>query len=54
VGLFSGAGDVIWESQYEASNNDVVLIPMNQLHPGWYLIRIDYDSYSETLKVLKQ
>jgi len=32
----------------------VVLIPMNQFQAGWYLVRIDYDSYSETLKVLKQ
>ena len=54
IALFSGAGDAIWESRHQATNNEVVLIPMNQLQPGWYLIRIDYASYSETLKVLKQ
>ena len=54
ISLYSGAGDLIWQEQHEEQSNEVVLIPMNQFQAGWYLVRIDYDSYSETLKVLKQ
>ena len=53
IAIYSGAGDMIW-SKNHTIHQDLEVIPMNQFQPGWYLLRIDYDSYSETLKVLKQ
>ena len=52
--LYTGAGEMIWERAHSAGENEVVLVPMNLFKQGWYLLRIDYDTYSETLKILKK
>jgi subtilisin-like proprotein convertase family protein len=52
--LYTGAGEMIWERADTAGENEVILIPMNRFKQGWYLLRIDYDTYSETLKILKK
>tara|TARA_B110000285_G_scaffold211250_1_gene253778 strand:- start:1293 stop:5123 length:3831 start_codon:yes stop_codon:yes gene_type:complete len=54
VSLFSGAGDLLWQKKQQALESNVVMIPMNKYKKGWYLLRIDHGSYSETLKLLKR
>ena len=54
LNLFSGSGEVHWTQKKVIEKQESILIPMNNLPRGWYVLQIDYGSYIETQKLLKE
>jgi len=54
VFLYGPSGDLLWQGESQRSDNQTLVLPMEQYAPGWYLVQLNYSSYSETLKLLKR
>ncbi len=54
LSLFSGSGEVFWTQKGVIEKQESILIPMSHLPIGWYVLQIDYGSYTERLKLLKE
>ena len=54
IKLFSGSGEVCWAKNNNVEKQKSIQIPMSHLPRGWYILQIDYGSYIETRKLLKE
>ena len=54
LNLFSGSGEVCWTKKGVVEKQESIQIPMSHLPKGWYILQIDYGSYTETRKLLKE
>lgn len=52
--LYSPSGDVLWQGESKNSINQTLILPMDHYAPGWYLVQLNYNNYSETFKLLKR
>ena len=52
--LLNATGVVFWTEKNLSSTATEIFIPMGQLPRGWYVLQIDYGSYIETRKLLKE
>jgi subtilisin-like proprotein convertase family protein len=54
LNLFSGSGEVCWTKKGVVEKQESIQIPMSHLPKGWYILQIDYGSYTEIRKLLKE
>ena len=52
--LYAVDGELVWSNEIKDVQSDSQEIPMANFSTGWYLLKINYGSYSETLKLLKR
>ena len=52
--LFAADGELVWSNEIKDIYSYSREIPMANFFTGWYILKINYGSYSETLKLLKQ
>ena len=54
ISLFSGTGNLLWKQEQQSFENNIITIPMREYKKGLYLLKIEYNSYIETFKLLKR
>ena len=52
--LLSGTGELYWSKRGVSETEGTIIIPMESLPRGWYILNIDYGNNLETHKLLKK
>ena len=54
LSLYAANGRLVWDDQVSSFKDNKFVIPMEKRTTGWYVLKINYGSQSEIIKLLKR
>ncbi|MEK9612445.1 MAG: zinc-dependent metalloprotease family protein [Flavobacteriaceae bacterium] len=54
LSLYAANGRLVWDDQVSSFKDNKFVIPMEKRTTGWYVLKINYGSHSEIIKLLKR